>query len=193
MKTKSLFLAGLVMLGSAVAFAGKDEPRKTGLAVIPVKGGEVYKLVYRGESIGKVKLSIFNSTGALVLTESIHGTDGFILPLNFTGLTSGEYTVEVLDASGKKAEKIIYQPSHSISSIHVSKLSAIESKFLVSISNKGSETIVLNIYDSENNLIHGEIRNISGDFAQVYKLQSLSSGFRFEITDLAGITKTIKF
>ena len=52
MKTKSLFFTALVLM-SAVAFgAGKDEPRSTGLAVIPVKGTETFKVIYRGQTTG---------------------------------------------------------------------------------------------------------------------------------------------
>ncbi|MBT1704955.1 hypothetical protein [Chryseosolibacter indicus] len=194
MKFKSLIIAALVMVvSSAVAFAGEDEPKKTGLAVFPVKGTEVFKLVYKGETTGKVKLNIYNASGALILTEVINGVDGFICPLNFTGLANGEYTVEVIDALGKKAEKVVYQPKRSIKHIHVSKMNNEAGKFLVAIANTGSDVINLKIYDNNNNLVYSESKEISGDFAQLYKLANVSPSYTFEVTDKTGYTKSIKF
>jgi hypothetical protein len=109
MKTKSLFIAALVVFSSAVAFAGKDEPRKTGLAIVPVKN-EVFKVIFKSESTGRIKLNIYNENGTVVFTDTVYGVDGFIRPLNFSGMRSGNYTIELVDASGKKAEKVSYQP-----------------------------------------------------------------------------------
>jgi hypothetical protein len=193
MKFKILFLATLFVGSAAVALAGKDDPRKTGLAVFPIKGSESFKVVYRGESIGKVKLNIFNSAGSLVLTQSIRGVDGFILPLNFSGLSSGEYTLEIIDGATKKVEKIIYQPTKTIKHIHVSKIAGADAKYLVSIANSGNEVIGLKIFDADEKLIYSEDTTIDGNFAQVYKLDGTSSSYTFEVTDKSGTTKTIRF
>jgi hypothetical protein len=193
MKIKSLFIAVLVVISSATAFAGKDEPRKTGLAIVPVKGNEVFKVVYKGENIGRVKLNVYGSTGSIVFSETIYGVNGFIRPLNFSGLSAGEYTIELIDDSGKRTEKVLYQPKSNITYIHVSKISAEEGKYLVAIANTGNEVVNLNIFDGNNNLVHTESRSISGDFAQVYKLENASSSYTFELTDKTGHTKAIKF
>lgn len=193
MKTKSLFIAAVVVFISAVAFAGKDEPRKTGLAVVPVKGSEIFKVIYKGESFGKVKLNIYNATGTMILSQTMNGVDGFICPVNFTGLTSGEYTIELIDATGKKVEKVVYAPQQNIKRVNVSRIANEENKYILSIANSGSEFINLKIYDSNENLIHEESKTIDGNFAQVYKLTDKSSSHTFQVTDNAGNTKTIKF
>jgi hypothetical protein len=193
MKTKSLFLAALVVLSSAVAFAGKEEPRTTGLAVVPVKGSEIYKVIYRGESVGKVKLNIYNAGGILLLTQTFNSVDGFILPVNFSGLTAGDYTIELVDASGKKVEKVSFAAESNIKHVHVTRLSGGQNKFLVSIANGGKERVNLRIYDSAGNLLHTENKLISGDFAQVYNLTKVSEHYTFEVTDAGGNTRSIKF
>ena len=53
MKTKSLFAALLMV--SAFAFAGNSEPVRTGMAVVPVKGSEVYS-----STPGKSKMILRN-------------------------------------------------------------------------------------------------------------------------------------
>jgi hypothetical protein len=108
MKTKSLFIAALVVFSSAIAFAGKDEPRKTGLAVVPVKK-EIFKIVYKSENVGRIKLNVYNEQGTVVYADAISGVDGFIRPLNFKGMESGKYTIELTDAAGKKTETVSYQ------------------------------------------------------------------------------------
>jgi hypothetical protein len=110
MKTKSLFFAALAVFSSAVAFAGKDEPRKTGLAVVSVKS-EIFKVIFKSEVTGKIKLNVLNENGMIVFSDTVFGVDGFIRPLNFSGMRSGNYTIELIDASGKKVEKVSYQPS----------------------------------------------------------------------------------
>lgn len=191
MKTKSLLFAALVLM-SSVAVAGMDEPRKTGLAVVPVKGTQVFKVIYKGETAGRVKLNIYNSKNELILNEIINGVDGFICPVNFKGLAEGEYTIEIVDASGKKVEKVSIAPTRSIKHIHVSKLLNEDAKYLLSIANAGANKINVKIFDAQQNLIHTESKVIDGDFAQVYKLAK-SSSYTFQVTDNDGNTKSITF
>jgi hypothetical protein len=192
MKFKSLFLAALLVVSSAVSFAGKDEPRKTGLAVVPVKGSEIFKVVYRGENAGKVKLTIYNNAGTTVYSETINGLDGFIYPINFKGLTSGEYTIEIQDAAGKKVEKVVYQAFKKSNNFHVSKLSD-DGKFLVTVANKESNVINIRILDKDNNVIHSESKAIEGDFARVYKLTTMTGGCTFEFSDKSGNSQRLFF
>lgn len=189
MKTTSLFIAALVVVSAAF---GKEEPSSKGLAVVPVKGSEVFKVIYKGETAGRVKLNIYNVNGSVVFTESFSGTDGFIRPLNFKGLESGEYIIELVDASGKKTEKISYSKTVSAKSIHVSKV-AESDKYLLAVAGAGSEEIRVNIYDGGNNLVHSEIRVVNGDYAQLYSLKNVNGTVTFEVTDKEGIVKTASF
>ena len=192
MKTKSLYLAALMVIAVAATAVGKDEPRQ-GLAVIPVKGSEVFKVIYKGESSSKVKLNVYNSASEIVFSETMNGVDGFIRPLNFTGLQFGEYTIELTDASGKKVEKINYQPARSASSVHISRVANVEGQFLLSVAKKTSENITVRIYDESNNLIHIQSKAVAGDFAQLFTLKDISGGVTFEVFDDAGSVKTVAF
>lgn len=197
MKTKSLLFAALVFVTS-IAFAGKDEPRKTGMAIVPVKGSETFKVIYKGATAGKVKLNIYNADGKVILTESFAGTDGFILPVNFAGLKGGEYTIELVDATGKKSEKVslttVEKKTGVAAIVHVSKIGADNDKFLLSVANTtpGSK-INVRIYDAKSNLIHNETQSVNADFAQVYKFNAVSEAYTFQVTDSTGKTKTIRF
>jgi hypothetical protein len=194
MKARSLFIAALFAAASLAAF-GKEEPSNRGLAVVPVKGAEVFKVIYKGETAGKVKLNIYNTQSQLVFTETFNGTDGFICPLNFTGLAYGDYTIELIDATGKKTEKVSFKPAVAAAAknVHISKLAKENGKYLVSVAAQGNEQISVKIYDAANNLVHSETKTVDGNFAQLYTVKNVNGALTFEVTDNAGNTKTVRF
>lgn len=190
MKTKSLFVAALVLVSAVISAVGKDEPTsKAGLAVVPVKGSEVFKVIYKGENAGRVKLNLYNAANEIVFSESISKVDGFIRPLNFRGLAFGEYTIELIDAFGKHAEKIKYAPSRSI--VRVAKLDN-EGKFLLAVANPRSNAITVKIFNADDQLIHSEVKEIKGDYAQVYTIKNVKN-VTFEISDSVGNVEVIRY
>jgi hypothetical protein len=70
MKTKSLFIAVVAMVVALSAF-GEEPSNSKGLAVVPVKGSEVIKVIYKGESAGKIKLNIYNQQSRKFSTASM--------------------------------------------------------------------------------------------------------------------------
>src|SRR5687768_4911906 len=192
MKTKSIYLAALFVMG-AVAVFGNDEPKKAGVAVLPVKGAEVFKVVYKNESAGKVKLSLYNANSEIVYSESFNNTAGFILPLNFSKLSYGTYKLELVDANGKSEEEIVYQPLKNSDHIRIARLTNSEGRFLVSVMSPSKEQVTVKIFDNSNNLLHTEVKSIDGAFAQVYKIENLRGACTFEISDAAGNIKTVQF
>lgn len=193
MKTKSLFFAAFVLVSSLAVAAGKDEPR-IGMAVVPVKGSETFKVIYKGESAGKVRLNIYNSASRIILTETFASTQGFIVPVNFAGLEAGEYTIELIDAAGKKVEKVFFGAKKASEKIaHISNIDKKNGKFLLSVVTPADgQQINIKIYDGEN-LIHSETKVVTGDFATVYKLNPAATSVTFEVSDNTGKIKTARF
>ncbi len=192
MKTKSLYIAALIVMAGAVTAVGKDEPRNAGLAVVPVKGSEVFKVIYKGESATKVKLNIYNSSSQVIFSETVNSNGGFIRPLNFKGLTFGEYTIELTDASGKKSEKVNYQPVKHESQVHISKL-AEGGKYLLSVAQNDGEIVTVRIFDEANNLIFTDTRSDAGDFAKLYSLKNVVGSVTFEVSNNSGRINTTTF
>lgn len=189
MKTKSLFFAVLIAV-SASAFAGEDEP---GMTVVPVKGSEVFKVIYRGGSAGRVWLHVYDPQGNRIHSERIQGLNGFICPLNFKGLAPGSYRIEIIDEKVRYQEEISFRKPVREKSIHVSKLQGAEGKYLLAIANVRNEPIHVAIYDSGNRMIFSETRDLDADFAQVYRLPYPNRGYTFEISDKAGQRKHFSF
>lgn len=192
MKSKSLFIGALLMVSVALAAFGKEEPTKVGLAVVPVKGTEVFKVIYKGEVSGRVKLNVYNKNGQIVFMETIK-SEGFVLPLNFYGLEFGEYTFEIVDGTSKKIEKVNYQPkTSSVKSVRVSKVANEERKFVLAVANEGAKVINIKIFDSANTLIYNEGVSIDGNFSQIYSIREAGS-YTFEIADEAGNVKVAQY
>ncbi|PZR39079.1 MAG: hypothetical protein DI538_07765 [Azospira oryzae] len=107
MRPTSLFIAALFVVSASLsAFAVENPAPAKNLEVVSVKGTEVFKVIYQAPRAGKVKLNIYNTESELVFSESFKNTESFVVPVSFAALTTGEYTVELIDRNGKKVEKI---------------------------------------------------------------------------------------
>lgn len=168
----------------------KNEPVITGMAVIAMKGSEVIKVIYKGENSGKVKIAIYNAAKEIVFSETRNSIDGFILPLNFSNLQSGEYAIELTDATGTRVEKIDYQPIAIASNFNVAKLNS--GKFLLSVAGTSNEEITVRIYDGGNNLMHFSSKSVSGDLAELYSVKDYRGACTFEVSN-GGTTKVFTF
>jgi len=193
MKTKSLLIAALVVISATVSAIAKEEPTKAGLAIVSVKGSETFKVIYKTENTGSTKVNIYNAEAKVIFAKVVSNAGGFILPLNFNGLAAGEYTIELIDATGTRVEKINFQPAAKSSiNVHVSKMSE-EGKFLLAIANTKSEEVTVTIYDNFDNVVYNETKKLDGDFAQVYSLKGKASSYTFEVSDKSGKIKSVKF
>ena len=188
MKTTSILFAAMMMI-SAVALA--DEPAAPKLVVLNQKEAGLFKVIYENAKTSKVKMTILNSDGVALYSESIKITDGFILPVNFKGLTPGEYSIEVADGTAKQTQKVSYAETAKSQTIHVAKLTKDANKYLLSIANEGA--INVRILDGANNIIHEQDLNVTGSLGLVYNLKSISGAPTFEVTDGQGNTKTVKY
>jgi len=193
MKTKSFLIAALIVLSAGMYAVAGDEPGNSGFAVLSVKGSETVKVIYKSEIVEKVKLNLYNEQGTLLFSETRSG-NGFIRPLNLKGLPYGEYTVELISAAGKRTEKISYESKTATPYFHVSKVTSTVDKYLLSVKDENANSkINIRIYDNSNNLIHDEVKEISGSFAQLYAIKNFKNSVTFEISDASGNVKVVSF
>ncbi|HLZ16362.1 MAG TPA: hypothetical protein VKQ08_04955 [Cyclobacteriaceae bacterium] len=191
MKKINLLLAG-VLICTLVFARGIDGPIKgSSVAVTNVAGSTLYKLYYKSERSGRVKVSIRNEIGSVIFSEAMNKVDGFVRPYNFRELPEGQYTVSIEDESGKTVEKINYEAGKMEKLICVRKLAG-EDKYVLSIVSHRPENVFIYIFDDQNNLIHNEIQSINGEFAQIYNLNDVKS-FTIEVADKFGVQKKITY
>jgi len=191
MKKISLLLAG-VLLCTLVFARGIDGPIKgSSVAVTNVVGSTLYKVYYKSERLGKVKVSIMDEKGYTLFDETMNKMAGFVRPYNFEGLPEGQYTVKVEDENGKTVEKVNYNSGRVEKLIQVHKLAG-ENKYLLSISSPKPEDVFIYIFDDKDNLVYNEIQSIKGEFAQVYNLMEMKS-FTIEVSDKFGALKKVTY
>jgi len=188
MKTKSLILAAMVLI-SSVALA--DEPGAPKLVVLGQKESGLFKVIYENSKTSKVTMTILNSNGDALYTESIKVNEGFILPVNFKGMTPGEYQIQITDGGTKQTKTLSYLTSAKAQRIHVAKLTKEANKYLLSVASEGDVNV--RILDGANNIIHDQNVNVNGAVGLVYNLKAVTGAPTFEVTDGDGITKTIKY
>jgi len=191
MRTKSIYLVAFLLMGAVAAFGNVDPA--SSLAVLNAKGKDVFRVIYETETANDVKVKLFNANDDIIYVASIKDTKGFILPLNLGEMGFGEYRLELTDANGKRVERIAYKDIKAVDNIRVARLTTSEGKFMVSVMSPKNEKVTVKIFDSYNNLLHNEVRSVSGDFAQVYTVKNLTGACTFEVSDDAGRVKTVQF
>jgi len=193
MKTKSILIAALLVIGASVSTLANKPGDEYGLAAFAVKESATYKIIYEGENTEKVKLSVYNNRSERIFSHSLV-TNGFIQPLSFEGLEAGEYTVEVVAGKSRETIKINHTPRLIPSSfVHITKLND-EGKYLVSIAKPKSEdeNITLNIFQ-DNRLIYNESNKLADDFAKVYSVKPSGNNVTIAVTDKNGKVTTASF
>jgi len=190
MKTKLIVSALLVALVAGVAVAA--DPVNPKMVVLNQKESGIFKVIYEGVKAGRVNMKISNQDGEVVFNESVTGVNGFVRPVNFNGMTPGEYTIEVSDASGKQIQKVNYEIEQTVNMVHVAKITG-ESKYLLAVAKGTEEKINVKIFDGSSNLVHNQNLVVSGNFGLVYNLKDVAGVPTFEVTDKTGNTRVIKY
>jgi len=200
MKMKSILAAAFVLI-SAVTFANEANNNK--LVVIRTQESNIFKVIFEGEAQVTANISVLDTQGKVVFTESVRGKNGFILPMNFKGLRSGEYQIVVKTGANTHTETITYSgytkrtveapvvKNSLIQNVYVTKLKN-DGKYLLSVVKTGNEPFAISVFDAKNELIHFETVKTEGNFAVVYDVKGIAGASKFQITDKAGHSTVIK-
>lgn len=187
-KITALLLALIVI--SFVGVAKGPVP----FAVVPTAKANVYNIYYSSAEVGKVKISIYNAQNELVHTEVLSNVSSFKRPYNFSQVAEGQYKIVVEDKSGKHVEQVNYAMNKVQSFISVTEAANAENKYILNVTNNGTEEISVKIF-SGSNMIHSQALQVTGSFGLVYNLQKVKTpeSISFEVTTSNGTTQVIKF
>lgn len=192
MKKISLLLSGVLLCTLLSANATPYGKGASSVAITNVNGSTLFKLYYKAEKTGRVKISITNEEGVALFEETLYRVDGFVRPYNFESLPEGQYTIAIEDENGKTIEKVNYQSGKVEKLIHVQKLSSEENKYLLTIASAKPEEVFIYIFDNNGNLVFNEIQSVGSEFARVYDLSNYKS-FTIEVLDKRGTLKSISY
>jgi hypothetical protein len=189
---KKIYFMLAMMAFTSVSFAReatkKSHKALAGIAVLR-SSATSYKLIYKSELQSDVKVEIYDSRNVIVFTETIKNSDGFARPYNFASLSDGKYTIRVDNGSNWLTETVEYAGGKVEKLAHLTTLN--DGRYLLSVPGSGMQKLSVNIFEESGRLIYHSKQEVSGDFAQVYKLNDVSGALLFEITDGDGLVKSI--
>src|SRR6185436_17573393 len=119
MKTRNIISAiALIVFASASLMASDPEPA---FEIKNVEGSSIYKVVYKSAGEGKASMKIFDKDHRVLYSEVLNYTHGFTYPLDFAGMTEGEYTIEISDKENQLRQSLVYDVKSPLAYVHVSK------------------------------------------------------------------------
>lgn len=191
MKKFLTLIVVLTVMCSAVNANEIDKP-KSPVGTSVIKSGSVFKVFYKGAKPGDVTVTIRNAEGSAVYKETLRNVENFMRPYNFSSLKEGDYTIELNDEEGKQLQQISYHNNVASNKklMNLLRVPGTE-KYMLMVSNKGSEVLKINVYDSKNALVYSETAKINGDFAKLYNLDDVGNGFVIDVTDKNGNTQSL--
>jgi hypothetical protein len=194
MKNIFLIMIALVTFTGAVNARRKDDP-KTSSGVSVLKSGAILKLFYKATGKSNVKVTIYDDRGAQVFTETIKHVSDFLRPYNFSALRKGDYSIELIDDSGKTVKTFSYNEESEKKDdkqIYLRAYPKDKSKYILSVNSKQKDVLSIKIYNQAHEIVYKSTEQISGDFSKIYNPAKNVSNLTFEITDQAGHTTTLK-
>jgi hypothetical protein len=195
MKKYLLSLIAFVVLMSAVN-AKDGEKSKSSAGVAIMKNGTVFKLFYKAETKGTVRIAIYNEKNDKLYSETLRHISNFMRPYNFSTLKEGEYTIEVTDESGKVLKKVSYinkpSPSRDGKQIYLKSLPGNSDKYVLSVNSKSKDVLSIRIYDNLNQILYNSKEAISGDFSRIYRVKNKQGKVTFQVIDQEGNVKTFE-
>jgi hypothetical protein len=182
MKTKLIVIAAFCFLANVVN-ALSDVPSFT----ITRKGDAsrgIFMVNYRGVKITAVTLVVKDRDGKEILTKSIKSAKDFSVPLNFSSVDEGTYTITIDNGSEKLSQTLNYTNEKAPTYSHVANLG--NGRYLFTTSSAGSEKINLRIYNGDEEMIYEKELTIKGESAMLFDLKEVTGTPFFEVSEDAG-------
>ncbi|BDC97828.1 T9SS type A sorting domain-containing protein [Persicobacter psychrovividus] len=111
---KKIFSVMIAMMMSAAVFAGANDNEaakgKSMFRVIANNNAELYKVIYIANKTSKVKISIYDEDGAMVVSTVVKGVEDFMKPFRFKRMPAGTYTVVVRDGFSVTRKTFEHKP-----------------------------------------------------------------------------------
>jgi len=190
MKKTLLFFVALTIF-SSVSFARRLEDPAASARMGVMRSGSTFRVFYKGDGVSRVVINIYDAKGDKVFSDNLGKQEGFVRPYNFSELAEGKYSIELIDGAGKQVESIEYKYGKIEKLASLIKVSGEINKYLLIVPAQGDEVLNVKIVNATGDLLYSGSEKVSGDFAKVYDLKSLSGKFSLSITDSKGTTKTI--
>ena len=182
MKTKMLIIA----LFCCVAGAANSAPSNTSPTVDIVRKDttSVYLVNYMGSKTGKVTITIKDDTKTTILSKSYKDVRDFSLPLNFSSVPEGVYTVQIDNGTEKTVRALTYTKDIATTYTRVENLG--DGQYLLTSSHSGKERITVRVYNESSVKVFEEEKTVRGDFSMLFNLKNVTGQPYFEVSEKSG-------
>ncbi len=180
MKIKLLVIATFCLVAN-VASGGSPSVTVTRTGDV---SRSIFLVKYMGDKTADVTLVVKNASDDVVLTKVVKGVKDFSVPINFSSVDEGTYTIQIDNGSGKLSQILNYTYEKAPTYSHVVSLG--DQRYLFTSSHAGSEKITIRIYNAENSLVFEKEVTVKGDFATLFHLKEMSGIPTFEVTEPSG-------
>lgn len=187
MKTKFIASVMVMLLTSASLFAANTAAT---VELLNQRGSSIYKVVCKTAGTGKAILKVYGTTGVL-LSETISFTNGFSMPLDFKGLTSGEYTVEVMGKGIKFRQTIALNVNNKKPVAYALVRKQLNKKELLTISTPIPSEFNIRIFDKWGNEVFNQVQPVSDSYGVVLNVSNLGSGYIVQVLEMNDKVKLV--
>ena len=181
MKTRIILFTAICMLSIAV-YAISDPT--SWFTVSRNELSDVFLIKYTGSKTGKVTVSIKDSKGNEIITRSILAVRDFSMPINFSSVAEGVYTIQIDNGTEKVTQTLNYTNETAPTFSHVTNLG--NKHYLFTASHAGLEKILIVITDGNGVIVFEENKVIKGDAAFLFDLTKVSGQPTFDVTEESG-------
>lgn len=190
-KTLSIFCV-LVLMSSVVLAGGIDDPKASSAMAIMQKDNNHIQLFYKSVKSATVEINIYDSDNELRFSETIRRVDGFIRPYDLSKMKEGDYTIIVKDGDLSLVEKVsTYKKKVKLFS-QVIKMKGDTDRFLVTVADKSSSSVTVQIVDASSKVIFEHKDNMNDQYSKIFSFPKGIDGCTFLVTNDRGETNTFE-
>jgi len=176
----------------SAASAGNPADEASGMATAIIKKGSSIKLFYKAPEQSTVRVTIYNSIGNLVYSETLKEVDGFMRPYNFDKMPYGDYRIVVNNGSSRRTEHVHY----SLEGIaHMASMVRLEDgkKYLLVVPNRSDDRLTISVTNDRGDTLHTSKHELQGDFSTVLNVEDLDGNFTVTVMDSKGVSKSFNY
>jgi flagellar hook assembly protein FlgD len=188
---KKNILTVLALVTGMVASAQNADKSTAIVAVENTFRPAVYNLKYMNTEAGKVKVTVTDEAGKVVLVDDLYGKS-FVRPYNFNDVPAGNYTLSVIDKNGEKSLAVNHNYA-SLEAVQTVSVKPMENnRYQLTLIGNKAENVYVNIYDKANELIHTDVITKKGSFSRTYDLSKVNArAYSFEVSVADKIVKNV--
>lgn len=196
---KALFTFALVLSLGAITFASENDKIVKALSHVQTKEKTV--IVYLGQELGKVRLTINDSKGKKLHQRTLFVKADIRIPFDLSQLPDGNYQLEVESISkGQSIESQIFEvetneaPAPMDLPLVASGKLVEDDMIRLAVFGLDEPGLEVKIKTQQGRLLHEEKINEENGFIKHYHFKGINTaGIRMELKDVKGREKTLYF